>query len=1123
MTRFVIPILLLSILVAGCDEKESDIFALMPSSKTNIEFTNEIVETPANNIMSYQYMYNGAGVALGDVNNDGFTDIYLVGNSVPSKLFLNRGDWKFEEVTDQMGLAGREGDWKTGVSMVDINGDGWLDIYVCYSGNVQGEGMDAPVQRNRPERSNQLFINSGAVEGELPTFTDQAEAYGLDAIGTFSSQSYFLDYDRDGDLDMFLVNHANMFFAPFFNTTKLRNTRHPYFGNKLYRNEGKTFTEVSEEAGIHGSGLNYGLSASIGDIDGDQWPDIFVTNDYDEQDFLYLNNQDGTFREVSHEAFGHISKFSMGSDIADVNQDGYQDIFVADMLPEDNRRQKLLRGPDKYDKYHLAADSGFHYQNMRNMLHLQAGTEGGEVPRFQEVGQLAGISNSDWSWATLFADYNNDGFLDLYITNGYLHDYTNMDFLRYAQDKIGSVIVASQESHEDIQDLIQKMPSTRLANYCFSGSNELQFENQSTNWGLDEKSISNGAAYGDLDNDGDLDLVVNNLNQPAFVYQNQVAPAENHYLKVKLLGKAPNAQGIGAMVKVELESATLTREAYYSRGYQSSMEPILTFGLGNAAIAKSIRVIWPDGTVSLLENVAANQTLEIDQAKAQHLEMEENQQPASIFHNISAEVGLDFVHQENAFTDFNVQRLAPYALSKLGGKVATGDVNHDGRSDLFFGAPMNQSSSLYLATEDGSYIRSQQKLWDQHASQEDLGATFFDADGDGDQDLYVVSGGNEYPPQHPIYRDRLYTNDGRGNFSLAENALASIEPISGSCVVPFDYDQDGDMDLFVGGRIEPKYYPLSPRSMILRNESSNGSIRFEDVTASLSEDLLRPGMVTDATWQDLNQDGWQDLVLVGEWMPVSVFLNEQGQGFTRETDKMGLGNSQGWWTTITATDLDDDGDMDFLLGNAGTNLQYHASQSEPMEYFVQDINGDQNPDPIMSYFINGVRYPLVAYEDMVGQMSTFRRKFPTYESYSEATIEQIVPQDPSGQSYHFQINELRSCWLENNGGAFEIHPMPQVAQQSMVNGIVVGDFDADGSEEILCVGNFFPYRVEWGPSDSFLGALLKFQDGHLVPYQPQIPMNFPGDIRDATLIETSGSNRRLIVTRNDGPAALYSF
>lgn len=1111
----------MSLILLGC--AESPQFELLRPEDTGIAFKNEIVETGEANIMSYQYMYNGAGVALGDINNDGRTDIFFVGNSVPSKLFLNQGDWKFEDITNAAEVQGRSGGWRTGVSMVDINGDGRLDIYVCYSGNVRGEGMEAPIKRDRPERSNELYINLGNNADGIPTFAERAKEFGLDAIGTFSSQAYFLDYDRDGDLDMFLVNHANMFYAPFFNTSKIRKKRHPYFGNQLYQNNEGVFKDVSANAGIHGSGLNFGLSATIADFNNDFWPDIYVTNDYDEQDFFYINNHDGTFKETAHTSFGHISKFSMGSDMADVNNDGYQDFFVVDMLPEDNKRQKLLKGPDSYDKYNLAIDSGFHRQNMRNMLHINAGPSPDGVPVFQEVGQMTGISNTDWSWSTLFADFNNDCAMDLFVTNGYLHDYTNMDFLKYSQDKLGKVINTRNGRREDIMMLIREMPSTPLVNYCFAGKSGTQFSQVNQDWGIDQPSISNGAAYGDLDNDGDLDLVVNNLNQSAFVYRNNIK-AKGNYIQIKLEGRKPNTLGIGARIRVELDTVTIHRELYLARGYQSSVDPVTTVGLGDIGSIRKLSVTWQNGEESVLEDVAVNQLVIIEQTKAKnkHEPDSENDNDLQLFKDVTATSKLNFVHRENHFSDFHIQRLMPYQPSRLGGQSCTGDINGDGLDDIYFGGASGQAGVICIGREDSTFAKLKTDAFEKDAIYEDIGSAFFDADGDKDLDLYVVSGGYEFPPNDPRYQDRLYLNNGRGGFEASENALPPQSWFSGGKVTPADFDNDGDIDLFVGGRMQPGHFPRSPRSQLLMNESKTGTVRFTDVTQKMSASLVRPGMVTDAKWTDLNHDGWQDLVLVGEWMPIRVFANDKGTSFKEMTHDLGLSESHGWWSGILADDLDHDGDIDFIVGNAGSNLQYGASPEKPLELFLQDLNDDQVSDPIISYYIGDRRYPIHSYDEMVDQMRSFRKRYPDYESYSGVGIDDLIkPKDTEPES-HFKINYLKSSWVENANGKMILRPLPDLFQKSMLTGILKDDFDGDGVPEILCVGNFYPYRVEWGPSDSFFGGMLEFKNKELVIDNKKSLM-FRGDIRDAHLMRGARNKTLMLISRNDSPAGLYSY
>lgn len=1123
-SRNLIPVMLICgvfFMVNRCGNRTQ--FTEMQPDKTGITFVNTITETKHTNILTYEYTYNGAGVAVGDINNDQLPDIYFSGNTVLNALYRNKGQWKFEDITGQSHTAGRR-DWKTGVTMADVNGDGWLDIYVCYSGNAPGEGYNKPVVRDYPARANQLFINNGCEKGGIPTFTEKAREFGIDAPGTFSTQAYFFDYDRDGDLDMFLLNHANMFYSAYFNVKRLRSLRHPYFGNKLYRNDNGKYSEVSADAGIHGSGLNFGLSASIGDINRDGWPDIYVTNDYEEQDFCYINNRNGTFREASHTLFGHLSRFGMGSDIADINNDGWPDLFVADMLPEDNYRQKLLKSADDYDKHMLGVDSGYHHQYMRNTLQISRGMAPDSLPRFSEIGQLAGVSNTDWSWAPLFADFDNDGLRDLFVSNGYLRDFTNMDFLKYTMDE------AAQNARKNNQEvnhlaLIQQMSSTRLSKYIFRNVDGVNFTNETEAWGLDRKSVYNAAAYADLDNDGDLDLVVNTSDDAVSILQNHEETIQkNNYIKIKLVGRKPNTQGLGAQVQVSLGNKKLYQEAYFTRGYQSSVEPVMTLGTGTVAVIPEISVRWGDGTVSVLQNVKANALIEIHQDQATH----GSGAAEPLFHEPviqdgSAKSGIDFIHHENNYVDFKVQRLAPYQLSRLGGMLATADVNGDGYDDIYFGGAAAQSGELYYGQADGTFRKAETQPGYKDRFSEDIGTHFFDADGDKDLDLYVVSGGGEFMIEDPFYQDRLYLNDGKGNFTRSPEAIPQ-EATSGSAVTSADYDHDGDLDLFVGGRLVPQYYPLIPKSYLLRNDSRDGNVKFTDATAALSKELQKAGMITSATWADMNADGWQDLVVAGEWMPVKIFINEHGKSFRNDTDAAGLAPHTGWWSAVTVADVDGDGDPDILAGNAGINLQMHASLKEPMRCYTQDINADGQTDPILCYYIQGKSYPLPSRDELLEQVTPLRKKFVKYADYGKAGIEDILNKDMREKSYVAEATTLASAWFENMGnGKFAMKPLPSIVQVSSVNTFIVEDFDGDGAKETLAAGNFYPYRVQLGRSDASFGTLLKFNNGVASVYAPQSPLWLSGDIRAAAIVKLGQDKKCLVVSRNNDKPGVYTL
>ena len=1083
----------------GCNQKQEKLFTDI-TDKTGIDFTNTINETDELNVLNFEYMYNGGGVAVGDVNNDGLPDLYFTGNQVPNKLYLNKGNFKFEDITEKAGVAGKEG-WKTGVTMADVNGDGLMDIYVCYSG-----------KGDVSSRANQLFINKGMKDG-VPVFEDEAAAYGLDAPGTNSTQAVFFDYDGDGDLDMFLLNHATMFYAPFFNTNKLRTKRHPYFSNRLYRNDGGHFTDVIETSGIKGGGNNFGLGVTVSDVNNDGWPDIYTTNDFEEQDFLYLNNHDGTFRDVTKQSLSHISKYGMGCDIADYNNDGLMDIMVLDMLPEDKRRQKLLLGPDEYDKYNLLVDSGYFHQNMRNTLQLNNGFVNGNVPIFSEIGQLAGVSNTDWSWSPLFADFDNDGRKDLFISNGYLRDYTNRDFLNFTvaeyRKKYGDKVL--------LYDLVKKMPQTKTPNYIFENSGDLTFKNVTSDWGLSKPSVSNGAAYVDLDNDGALDLVVNNINDKATIYRNNSKSlSANNFLTVKLIGERKNINAIGA--KVTIESGKILKqvcEANPVRGFQSSMDNRIHFGIGKDTVITTLIVNWPDRKITTYHNVQANRIIEIKQADAS-LAVPVNQQKENpLFEDYTAQSGINFVQHENVYVDFKSEYLLPYELSKQGPRLAKADVNGDGLEDVFIGAPMGQSAKLYLQTDHETFVLAKSQPWSADSLCEDVQSIFFDADGDGDLDLYVVSGGNEPHSSSNEMQDRLYLNDGKGNFSKAKDALPAITG-SKSCVAVADYDKDGKPDIFVGGRVVPGQFGIIPESYLLHNESANGKIKFVKVTDQSAPQCKYAGMLTDAVWVDINKDGWLDLIVVGEWMPIKIFINNKGK-LVDKTTEYGLNNTGGLWTKICAADFDKDGDIDFVIGNLAPNTQFKASVKEPMTLYVNDFDDNGTIDPVICYYIQGKSYPMASKDEIEEQIPSLKKKFLKYSDYAEANIEKMFSQSKINTAKKYNVQELGNIYLENKGsGKFEIRQLPVMAQFSAIFGIVPQDIDNDGYFDLILSGNFFPFRTQLGREDASTGIVLK-GDGKgnfkPLPYQ-QTGWLSTGDIRDMVMVKTKSNASLYIIAKN---------
>ncbi|MFV8324431.1 VCBS repeat-containing protein [Flavobacterium sp. ZS1P14] len=1101
-------------IVTGCKEEDNTLFVPLEGSQTGISFTNTVIETATLNIMQYEYLYNGAGVGVGDFNGDGLADIYLTGNAVENKLYINKGKFKFEDVTKLSGVEGRKG-WKTGTSIADVNGDGLLDIYVCYSGLGTNE-----------DRKNQLFINKGTNKNHVPKFVDEAAEYGLDAKGSFSTQAAFFDYDRDGDLDMFLLNHSKTFYSPFYNSTKLRNTRHPFFGNALYRNDNNHFVDVSQSAGIFGSGLNFGLGIAISDFNQDGLPDIYVSNDYDEQDFLYLNKGDGTFMDVTKKSFGHLSKYSMGNDAADLNNDGRVDLITLDMLPEDNYRQKLLKGPDEYDRYQLAIDNNYHKQQMRNMLQLNQGLDQNGIPVFSEIGQLAGISNTDWSWASLIADFDSDGKKDLFITNGYLRDYTNKDFMKYeVNDAMQKARTHGKELFDDkgkkeyasvIYELVKKMPSTKIPNYIFKNQGNATFKNVTNQWGFSTPTVSAGAAYADFDNDGDLDLVINNTNEPVGVYKNTVEKEKNNFIRIKLRGKDKNTFALGAKVWVYTDSSVQFLENYNTRGYQSSVDPVLYFGLGKSNKA-SIKIQWPDGKITAEKNIKINRLLQFDQTKSKFNLEKKKEEKTTIFKDVTESLGIKFVHQENGFVDFKTDRLALKQSSKSGPKMSVADVNNDGIEDVFIGGASGQRDQLYLSQPRGLFAESSNDCWEKDKDFETTASVFFDADGDGDKDIYAVSGGSELPLGSSKLMDRLYLNDGQGKFKKAPSDALPQAFSNGSCVAAGDYDGDGDEDLFVGGGDVPGHYPLCALGGILRNDTnrSTGKVKFTITTKEVNPILRQPGLTTDALWIDIDNNSSLDLVLIGEWMPIRIFLNKKGK-LVEKTAELNLSKTNGLWQSIEKADMDGDGDVDLIVGNIGLNMPFKASKTEPLEAYVGDFRGDGVLTSVISSYIQGKRYPIASLDEMQDAFPFLKKKFLKYSQYASATLDNTFPAEQLKKATHLSVYQLESLYLENKGGSFKIHSLPIKAQFSAMQGIIVQDFTGDNKKDILLAGNYYPFRVQNGPCDAGKGLLLEGNGhgGYKIIENNKLGVWMDGDVRDLKLLR--GNNKMyVIISKNN--------
>jgi hypothetical protein len=1098
MKRSFLIIIFVPLLFAACKSGSVQQFTDV-SERSGISFSNNISETAEQNIFKYEYMYNGAGVAVGDVNNDGLPDVFFTANQLPDQLYLNMGNLKFEDITTAANIAGKPG-WKTGVSMADVNGDGMLYIYVCYSGN--GDAAS---------RSNQLFINQGIQNGK-PHFVDEAKAYGLDAPGTNSNQSVFFDYDHDGDLDMFLLNHAVIFYSPLVNTYKLRHKRHPYYSNYMYRNDGGHFTDVSEQAGIAGGGNNFGLGVVAADINNDGWMDLYMTNDYEEQDFLLINNHDGTFSEVTKQSLNHISKFGMGCDVADYNNDGLLDIVVPDMYPEDNFRQKVLRGSDEYDKYNILIDSGYMHQNMRNTLQLNQGTTVNGLPQFAEIGQLAGIANTDWSWSSLMADFDNDGNKDLYITNGFWRDYSNMDFQTY---QVASYI-SENGTNAPLYKLIDSIPQTRLSNYAFKNTADLRFKNVTDSWGLHTSNVSNGMAYADLDNDGDLDLVVNNMGERASIYRNNNINRDN-YLRIQLKEAQHNTNAIGARISISTKAGEQLAEQQPVRGYLSCMQPVVHFGLGKDSIVTSITIRWPKGNYSILKNIKANQTVIIDEAAASNDSVVAKPLLANAFTDFTQQSGIDFYQTENVFVDYKQESLLPWQLSRQGPKMSKADVNGDGLEDIFIGAPQNGQSCLYLQQKNGHFSKAASQPWALYNHSDAVQSVFFDADGDADLDLYVVSGGNETNEVTQL-QDRLYINNGKGNFTVVVNALPEMNA-SKTCVAAGDFNNDGRPDLFVGGRVVPGKYGIAPQSYLLQNQTINGVVKFVDVTAAIAPSLQHIGMVTAAVFTDLNYDHLPDLMVAGEWMQVKVFVNQKNS-FADKTNEYGLQNSNGLWTCIVPMDIDNDGDQDFLLGNLAPNTQFSASVKEPMTLCVNDFFHVGKTEPILCYYIQGRSYPYASRNEILEDMPALKNKFLYYSDYAKAHFTDIFSGEQIKEMIELKVTELKNCWLENKGnGQLVMHQLPITAQVSAIEGAVVTDIKGDGQRQIFAAGNFYPFRVQLGREDGGKGILLQWNNSKHQLVQSSLPTGIvaDGDVRDIVQVKTAMQQNLIVISKNGAP------
>ena len=1061
-------------MLAACDQEEP-VFDVLTGEETGIDFSNNLVETDDFNILDYLYFYNGGGVAVGDINGDGLPDIYLSGNQVKNKLYLNKGNLRFEDITDQAGVAGRS-DWQTGAVMGDVNGDGLLDIYVCAVVGLKGLNG-----------ANELYINNGDL-----TFSEQSAAYGLD-FDTYSSSAAFLDYDLDGDLDLYLLNQA-VHTQGSFGRANLREKRNYESGDRLLRNDGDKFTDVSEKAGIYGGVNGYGLGIAVADFNKDGYPDIYVGNDFHEDDYFYLNNGDGTFGERLKEYFGHTSRFSMGNDVADINGDGWPDLMSLDMLPDDEKVLKSSEGDESYNIMRLRISRyGYHYQFSRNMLQVNNG--GGS---FSEMALYSGVSATDWSWTALFADYDQDGEQDLFISNGIPRRPNNLDYINFVsndqiQNKINQTKLVDQKA-------LEMMPDGAAVNRFFKGTAGLSFEDVSESWIMQEAGYSTASAIGDLDGDGDLDLMINNVNGKAVIYKNNTDATAN-YLKVSLKGDGNNQFGLGAKITVYTGGQLQYKELYTARGFQSSSEPVAHFGLGKTTIVDSVLVRWPDGAITRKVEVAANQLLEIAKKDSQRIDTKSTAHE-KIFKKTSLP-GLDFFHQEDRYTDFDRQKLIPYQIADRGPAVVTADLNSDQLQDVFFGGSKYIPSAIYYQTADG-FDRAEVPVIANDSINEEVTAVAADFNGDKLTDLIVGTGGADFFNKMKPLTDSYYQGTSEGFIGKSFPAYYA----NTSVIAPCDYDKDGDIDLFLGAQSVSGDYGASPLSLLLSNREGV----FEAVA---NEQLHHVGMVTDAVWHDYDNDGWEDLLIVGEWMKPLLYRNEEGT--LVPTDVMP--DVAGLWQAVALYDIDEDGDMDYLLGNWGLNSKFSASATDPLLMYYADFDENGSTETIVATAKNGAYYPLEGLNELAGQMVILRKTFTSYESFAGKTINEVFGEQLEN-AVKLEVNELSSGYLQNDGGQFSFVPFPETFQLAPIMDFVVADFDGDGTNEVVAGGNYHGVKPLHGRLDAFTGGLidgLQFVEGYKVGLEFQ-----DRSVRELRILNF-GKHPYLLTVFNNDSVQVYQY
>lgn len=1107
-----IPILC-SMLAAACGSgpapQSEALFELLPPERTGIDFVNQLEENEELNVITFEGYYNGAGVGVGDVNGDGRPDLFFVSNTGQSRLYLNEGDLRFRDVTDQSGILAR-GKWANGVAMADVNQDGHLDIHISYGGPYAS-----------PERrANELYVNNG--DG---VFTERAAEFGLADSGV-TIQSAFFDYDRDGDLDVYLLTNGMEEVGPNVIAPKKTNGE-SITTDRLYRNNGDgTFTDVSREANVLIEG--HGLGIAVSDVNSDGWPDVYVANDYLSNDILYVNNGDGTFTDRAAQYLRHQSYAAMGVDVADFNNDGLPDVMTADMLSESSAGAKRMHNDAGYDRHRSERLAGYAPQYRRNTLQLNNGKGPDGKQSFSDVGLIAGVATTDWSWSVLFGDFDNDGWRDLLVTNGIPRDITNLDFAEYKIQQLSSRPY-DRDMMLDFVKGLSSIPGRRVPNYLFRNNMDLTFSDVSDAWGFDRPSYSTGAAYADLDNDGDLDLVMNNHNEVAFVYRNTSRERTgNSYLQVNLEGPDGNATALGAQVAVYYAGQSQYAEQIPYRGYLSSVEPTIHFGLGTATVVDSLVVEWPDGSKKTLVNVPANSRRSVKHeprvSNDPYRNSEAEDDRRRLFANVTDERAIHFVHTEKHYDDFKIQPLLPHKYSQNGPGLAVGDVNGDDLDDFYVGGAFSQAGSVFLQRRDGSFHEADVSgglktvVSGDRYYEEDMGALFFDANGDSHLDLYVVSGGSEFDPDSKYYQDRLYLGDGKGGFLQDSSALPDLRS-SGSTVIAGDFDRDGDLDLFVGGRVVPGQYPAAPDSYVLENRGG----RFVDVTERVGPALRNIGLVTAALWTDFNGDQWPDLVLVGEWMPITFFQNREGV-LVNVTEQMGTSNTVGWWNSIVAGDFDRDGDSDYVAGNLGLNTTLRNRPEGPVRAYVKDFNRDGRLDAVLSRYVDAESYPVHFRDDFLRQMPALRGRYVSYESYATVRISDVFREEDLVDATVYESDTFASSYIENLGNAgFAVRSLPIQAQLAPVFGVLGGDYDGDGLLDVLLTGNSFATEAFTGPYDALSGLLLRGDgEGGFTPVSLQESGFFvDGDAKSLAEIAGAGGERLILAARNNGELELF--